>query len=79
MDFFDVNSIFTFLELNELVFLKNFLKNSLKKKFLFFLEGKEILGEITIVISGVKKTNTLEFDKSFFKKELNDLICRFSI
>ena len=39
-----------------------------------YLEGKEILGEITIVIKGKNKTNqNSEFDKFELKKELNDL------
>ena len=35
---------------------------------------KEILGEITIVIKGLDKTNQGELNKSNLKKELNDLI-----
>ena len=38
-----------------------------------FFRGKEIIGEITIVIKGIRKT---EFNpnKSIIKKDLNDLI-----
>ena len=39
-----------------------------------FFEDKEVIGEITIVINGIKKKNTPEFDKFELKKELNDLI-----
>ena len=40
-----------------------------------FFEGKEILGEITIVIKGIDKTKVKsEFNKINLKKELNDLI-----
>ena len=39
-----------------------------------FLEGKDILGEITIVIKGFSKNKSQDFDKSFFKRELHDLI-----
>ena len=39
-----------------------------------FLEGKDILGEITIVIKGFSKSKYQDFDKSFFKRELYDLI-----
>ena len=39
-----------------------------------FLEGKDILGEITIVIKGFSKNKYQDFDKSFFKRELHDLI-----
>ena len=39
-----------------------------------FLEGKDILGEITIVIKGFSKNKYHDFDKSFFKRELHDLI-----
>jgi len=38
-----------------------------------FFRGKEIVGEITIVIKGIKKIN-LNPNKSFIKKDLNDLI-----
>ena len=39
-----------------------------------FLEGKDILGEITIVIKGFSKNKYQDFDKSIFKRELHDLI-----
>ena len=39
-----------------------------------FFEDKEVIGEITIVINGIKKKNSPEFDKLELKKELNDLI-----
>ena len=39
-----------------------------------FLDGKDILGEITIVINGFSKNKDLEFDKSYLKRELYDLI-----
>ena len=39
-----------------------------------FLDGKDILGEITIVINGFSKNKDLEFDKSYLKRELHDLI-----
>ena len=39
-----------------------------------FLDGKDILGEITIVIKGFSKNKYQDFDKSFFKRELHDLI-----
>jgi 16S rRNA (cytidine1402-2'-O)-methyltransferase len=40
-----------------------------------FFKGREVLGEITVVIKGVKKSNKgSEFDKTELKKELNDLI-----
>ena len=38
------------------------------------LDGKEIIGEITIVIKGVEKSRGLEYDKNNLKKELNELI-----
>ena len=38
-------------------------------------EGKEVIGEITIVIKGVnKKNNSPGLDKILLKRELNDLI-----
>ncbi len=37
-----------------------------------FFKGKEVIGEITIVIKGIKKRNS--FVKSHLKKELDDLI-----
>ena len=40
-----------------------------------YFEGKEILGEITIVIKGIDKTfQQLELNKVELKKDLNDLI-----
>ena len=40
-----------------------------------FFDGKEVLGEITIVIKGVNKIkNNTEFDKFELKKELDELI-----
>jgi len=38
-----------------------------------FFEDKEVIGEITIVIGGVHFENSLKFDKSELKKELNNL------
>ncbi len=37
-------------------------------------ESKEILGEITIVIKGIKKDKNKDFDKTYLKKELHDLV-----
>jgi len=39
-----------------------------------FYEGKEILGEITIVIKGKNNNRDIEFSQSELKKELKDLI-----
>ena len=39
-----------------------------------FIDDKDILGEITIVIKGFSKNKELEFDKSYLKRELHDLI-----
>ena len=39
-----------------------------------FFEDKEVIGEITIVINGIKREESPEFDKFELKKELNDLI-----
>ena len=39
-----------------------------------FLDDKDILGEITIVIKGFSKNKDQEFDKSYLKRELHDLI-----
>ena len=39
-----------------------------------FYEGREILGEITIVIKGIDKKKDIDFSRSDLKKELNDLI-----
>ena len=42
---------------------------------LALFEGKEVVGEITIVIKGVnKKNNSYKLDKIVLKRELNDLI-----
>ena len=38
------------------------------------LDGKEIIGEFTIVIKGAEKSRGLEYDKNNLKKELNELI-----
>ena len=38
-----------------------------------FFEEKEVKGEITIVIKGIKKTN-LPINKSYLKKELDELM-----
>ena len=38
------------------------------------LHTKEIIGEITIVIKGVEKSKSLDYDKNNLKKELNELI-----
>ena len=40
-----------------------------------FIENKEILGEITIVVKGINKKNRInEFNKYELKKELDELI-----
>tara|TARA_Y100001933_G_scaffold185790_1_gene184711 strand:+ start:570 stop:1439 length:870 start_codon:yes stop_codon:yes gene_type:complete len=39
-----------------------------------FFEGKEVIGEITIVIKGTDKKNIFEFDDVYLKKELKELI-----
>ena len=40
-----------------------------------FIEGMKILGEITVVIKGINKTNeNNEFDKYELKTELNELV-----
>ena len=44
------------------------------KTVLDFLEDKEILGEITIVIKGLNKATPMEIDKTLIKKELSDLV-----
>ena len=36
--------------------------------------NKEVIGEITLVIKGITKTNTLEINKAEIKNELNELI-----
>ena len=38
------------------------------------IDGKDILGEITVVIKGFTKNKDLKFDKSYLKSELHDLI-----
>ena len=38
------------------------------------IDDKDILGEITVVIKGFSKNKDLEFDKSYLKRELHDLI-----
>ena len=35
-----------------------------------FFEDKEVIGEITIVIGGIRFENSLKFDKTELKKEL---------
>jgi 16S rRNA (cytidine1402-2'-O)-methyltransferase len=45
------------------------------KQVIDYLEGKEIKGEITIIIKGREKTTQKsKFDEYELKKELNDLI-----
>ena len=39
-----------------------------------FFEGKTIIGEITIVIKGIKKSRKYDFEESVIKKELHALI-----
>ena len=39
-----------------------------------YFEGKDIQGEITIVIKGKSKKNNLKYDEFELKRELNDLI-----
>ena len=39
-----------------------------------FLDRKEVLGEITVVIDGTQNDKFLEFDKFELRKELNDLV-----
>ena len=39
-----------------------------------FFDRKEVLGEITVVIDGIKNDKLIEFDKFELKKELNDLV-----
>ena len=36
--------------------------------------NKEVIGEITLVIKGITKTNSLEINKAEIKNELNELI-----
>jgi len=45
--------------------------NNIKEVIAYF-EEKEVLGEITVVINGIKQNS--KFDKRELKKELNDLI-----
>jgi 16S rRNA (cytidine1402-2'-O)-methyltransferase len=47
--------------------------NNIEKVISFFAE-KEIIGEITIVIEGIKIKRNLEFDESNLKKELIELV-----
>ena len=47
--------------------------NNLKKVIDYF-QNKEIIGEITIVLKGVDKKKESEFDNSFLKKELHELV-----
>ena len=42
--------------------------------FYYFLEDKEIIGEITVILKGNHKKKTLEFNELSLKSELNDLI-----
>ena len=39
-----------------------------------YFQGKDVLGEITIVIKGVKKNKNSDFNKLELKKELNELV-----
>ena len=39
-----------------------------------FFDGKEVMGEITLVIEGINNTKNLEFDEYKLKNELNELI-----
>ncbi len=39
-----------------------------------FFEGKEVIGEITVVIKGIREQRELGYNKNELKKELNDLI-----
>jgi len=41
---------------------------------LSFFKGKEVKGEITLIIKGVDKENNIEFDKLNLKRELNELV-----
>ena len=47
--------------------------NNLKKVIDYF-QNKEIIGEITIVIKGVDKKKESEFNSTFLKKELYELV-----
>ena len=44
------------------------------EEVLNFFNGRDIIGEITIVIKGKKKETELEINESFLKKDLNELI-----
>ncbi len=44
------------------------------EKVISYFEGKEIIGEITIIIKGIKKITNKEFNLLDLRKELNDLI-----
>ena len=44
------------------------------EKVISFLAGKEIIGEITIVIKGININRNLKFDESNLKKELIELV-----
>ena len=44
------------------------------EKVINYFEGKEIIGEITIVIEGINKKRNLEFDESNLKIELIELV-----
>ena len=48
--------------------------NNTIDKVIEILKGREVLGEITIVIKGLEKINDDEFNKLDVKKELNELI-----
>ena len=39
-----------------------------------FFEGKEVIGEITLVIKGINNPQNVEFDKYKIKNELNELV-----
>ena len=44
------------------------------KEVLDYIETKEILGEVTIVLKGIKKNKLYNFDKDKLKKELHELV-----
>ena len=44
------------------------------EKVISYFEGKEVIGEITIIIKGIKKITNKEVNLSDLRKELNDLI-----
>ena len=54
------------------IFEENF-GNTIDKAIEFF-EGKEIMGEFTVVIKGKIECNNLEFDAISIKEELTELI-----